>query len=108
MIFAPAILRKDFPLQASAAALYSDFDLATQFMIRSIAASGIVALLLASSAPAGAEARLTEYVSRVWQTENGLPQNAVQAIVQTRDGYLWLGTPAGLVRFDGVRFTVFN
>ena len=84
------------------------FDLATQFMIRSIAASGIVALLLASSARAGAEARLAEYVSRVWQTENGLPQNAVQAIVQTRDGYLWLGTPAGLVRFDGVRFTVFN
>ena len=77
-------------------------------MIRSIAASGIVALLLASSARAGAEAGLAEYVSRVWQTENGLPQNAVQAIVQTRDGYLWLGTPAGLVRFDGVRFTVFN
>jgi len=42
------------------------FDLATQFMIRSIATSGVVALLLASLARAGAEARLAEYVSRVW------------------------------------------
>jgi signal transduction histidine kinase/CheY-like chemotaxis protein/ligand-binding sensor domain-containing protein len=37
-----------------------------------------------------------------------LPQNTVTAIAQTADGYLWLGTPAGLVRFDGVRFTLFN
>lgn len=40
--------------------------------------------------------------------ENGLPQNTVQAIVQTRDGFLWLGTEAGLVRFDGVNFAVFD
>ncbi len=51
---------------------------------------------------------LREYLSEVWQTEDGLPQNAIQAITQTRDGYLWFGTPAGLVRFDGVRFTAFN
>jgi signal transduction histidine kinase/ligand-binding sensor domain-containing protein len=51
---------------------------------------------------------LSAYLSDVWQTEDGLPHNAVQAIVQTRDGYLWLGTPGGLVRFDGVRFRVFN
>jgi signal transduction histidine kinase/ligand-binding sensor domain-containing protein len=43
-----------------------------------------------------------------WTTENGLPQNSVRGIVQTRDGYLWLTTFDGLVRFDGVRFTVFN
>jgi signal transduction histidine kinase/ligand-binding sensor domain-containing protein/CheY-like chemotaxis protein/HPt (histidine-containing phosphotransfer) domain-containing protein len=42
-----------------------------------------------------------------WQTEQGLPQNSVVAIVQTPDGYLWLGTQEGLVRFDGVRFKVF-
>jgi signal transduction histidine kinase len=40
--------------------------------------------------------------------DNGLPQNSVRDIVQTRDGYLWLATLDGLVRFDGVRFTVFN
>jgi signal transduction histidine kinase/ligand-binding sensor domain-containing protein len=42
------------------------------------------------------------------QTEDGLPQNTVAAIVQTRDGYLWLGTYSGLARFDGVRFTSFD
>ncbi len=43
-----------------------------------------------------------------WTADNGLPQNSVRDIVQTRDGYLWLTTYDGLVRFDGVRFTVFN
>ena len=47
-------------------------------------------------------------MSRAWGTEVGLPQNTVNAIVQTRDGYLWLGTQGGLARFDGVRFTVFG
>lgn len=44
----------------------------------------------------------------VWNTDQGLPQNSVVDIVQTRDGYLWLSTPDGLVRFDGAQFTVFN
>ena len=48
------------------------------------------------------------YFTRIWQVEQGLPQNKVTAVVQTRDGYLWLGTYNGLARFDGVRFTVFN
>ncbi len=44
----------------------------------------------------------------VWGTEQGLPQNTVPAIAQTKDGYLWLGTELGLVRFDGLNFTVFD
>ena len=40
--------------------------------------------------------------------ENGLPQNSVQALLQTRDGFLWLGTEMGLVRFDGSSFQVFD
>ena len=43
-----------------------------------------------------------------WSADNGLPQNSVREIIQTRDGYLWLTTLDGLVRFDGVHFTVFN
>src|SRR5438128_10363615 len=43
-----------------------------------------------------------------WTTDHGLPQNSVLAMTQTRDGYLWLATYNGLVRFDGVRFTVFD
>ncbi len=43
-----------------------------------------------------------------WQTEDGLPQNSVTALAQTRDGYLWVGTQDGLARFDGVRFVPFD
>jgi ligand-binding sensor domain-containing protein/signal transduction histidine kinase len=49
-----------------------------------------------------------QYSSRGWQTDEGLPQNAVQALGQTRDGYLWVGTIRGLARFDGAHFTVFD
>lgn len=48
------------------------------------------------------------YVHDTWTTERGLPQNTVSAIVQTRDGYLWVGTFGGLARFDGLKFTVFD
>lgn len=51
---------------------------------------------------------LTQYRHDSWQVENGLPQNSIYAIAQTPDGYLWLGTSAGLVRFDGLRFTTFD
>jgi len=51
---------------------------------------------------------IAEYVHSVWEAADGLPENAVQAIAKTADGYLWLGTEEGLVRFDGVRFTVFD
>jgi signal transduction histidine kinase/ligand-binding sensor domain-containing protein len=56
----------------------------------------------------GADATLPNYFLRSWKTEAGLPDNAVTAAVQTRDGYLWLGTYGGLARFDGARFVVFN
>ena len=48
------------------------------------------------------------YLIDTWETEDGLPENSATAMVQTPDGYLWFGTFNGLVRFDGVRFTVFN
>ncbi|HKF43301.1 MAG TPA: two-component regulator propeller domain-containing protein [Thermoanaerobaculia bacterium] len=51
---------------------------------------------------------LSQYGRDVWDGDSGLPQNSVDAILQTRDGYLWLGTQEGLVRFDGVRFSVFD
>jgi ligand-binding sensor domain-containing protein/signal transduction histidine kinase len=49
-----------------------------------------------------------QYSSRRWQIDEGLPHNTVQAIAQTRDGYLWVGTRGGLARFDGVAFTPFD
>jgi PAS domain S-box-containing protein len=50
----------------------------------------------------------SEFLIDSWQTEQGLPENSATAMVQTPDGYLWFGTFAGLVRFDGVKFTVFD
>ncbi len=49
-----------------------------------------------------------DYIVDHWQTDDGLPQNSITAIAQDTNGYLWLGTFNGLVRFDGVRFVVFN
>lgn len=51
---------------------------------------------------------LADYARQTWLMENGLPQNTVQALTQTRDGFVWLGTEAGLVRFDGTAFQVFD
>ena len=49
---------------------------------------------------------LTQYLRRAWTSDQGLPQNSVQAIAQTPDGFLWLATQEGLARFDGVDFEV--
>ncbi len=51
---------------------------------------------------------VSQYSHALWRSEDGLPHNFIQAILQTRDGYLWLGTLEGLVRFDGAQFTVFD
>ncbi|MGD2113925.1 MAG: two-component regulator propeller domain-containing protein [Acidobacteriota bacterium] len=70
-------------------------------------------LLVLSGAPSGAEPTAVGsgargFVSQGWNAQNGLPHDAVLAVSQTRDGYLWLATHAGLARFDGLRFRVFN
>lgn len=70
----------------------------------------IFALILISF-PAAAldpDRRITQYRQLHWTNQTGLPQSSVQAIAQTRDNYLWLGTQEGLSRFDGVRFTTFD
>src|SRR5215831_16588191 len=48
------------------------------------------------------------YNVRVWQIDDGLPQNSVWAIAQSKDGYLWVGTQQGLARFDGLRFLLLD
>jgi ligand-binding sensor domain-containing protein/serine phosphatase RsbU (regulator of sigma subunit) len=51
---------------------------------------------------------LTQYNLDIWTTDEGLPSNSVLEVLQTSDGYLWLGTYNGLARFDGVEFSVFS
>jgi ligand-binding sensor domain-containing protein/anti-sigma regulatory factor (Ser/Thr protein kinase) len=73
--------------------------------------AGIVLALVALSHHAYAldpMRTLTQSVHRIWQVQQGLPQAWIHSIVQTRDGYLWLGTQTGLVKFDGVRFTTID
>jgi signal transduction histidine kinase/ligand-binding sensor domain-containing protein/CheY-like chemotaxis protein len=78
-------------------------------IIRNIAACIALAWLWPAEALALDPAKaLTQFTHSAWLMEDGLPQNSVRAIAQTADGYLWLATQAGIVRFDGVRFTVFN
>src|SRR5215470_2899218 len=59
-----------------------------------------VATSAAPSSDAG-----THYIVSTWTEKDGLPSTQIRAIVQTGDGFLWLATSAGVVRFDGVTFT---
>src|SRR5579875_2278339 len=63
------------------------------------------AVVTIASATAG---NVDGYASRVWHTEEGLPEETVQAFAQTPDHFLWVGTSGGLVRFDGAQFVVFD
>ena len=78
-------------------ALQAGFSLLPLFLSMSVAFGGLD--------PAKA---MTQYTSDIWRSGDGLPQDSIKAIVQSSDGYLWLGTQEGLARFDGVRFTVFD
>jgi ligand-binding sensor domain-containing protein/signal transduction histidine kinase len=86
-------------------------------MLKNSWAGVIICLLLEGSAmmsraaAGNISAADSPFIIDVWETgpgEQKLPQSSVISIIQTRDGYLWLGTLNGLVRFDGIRFTVFD
>ncbi len=69
----------------------------------------IIALLALAAALTGARGAETSgrFLVRSWQSEDGLPSNVVRSVAQAADGYLWVATAEGVVRFDGVRFTGF-
>src|ERR1017187_1935570 len=69
-------------------------------------AAGLLAIFF--TAPVHGQSYPTQYITTGWQTEQGLPQNSVNAILQDHRGYLWIGTFGGLARFDGERFKVFD
>jgi ligand-binding sensor domain-containing protein/signal transduction histidine kinase len=81
---------------------FSDMAIATSFA-DFVGPSGVDAG--GEPAPGKHSAALT---FRAWQREQGLPQNTVRALTQTRDGYLWIGSDDGITRFDGVRFVSFG
>ena len=62
-----------------------------------------VGWLLCACCSLGRAAASAQHTVDVWTTDQGgLPHSVVLAMIQTQDGYLWLGTPKGLARFDGV------
>src|SRR5687767_4703090 len=73
-------------------------------LFRSMRQAAAILLFLAAVPPLGAR----EIVFDTWTVRDGLPQGSIYDIIQTRDGYIWLATLGGLVRFDGIRFTVFE
>src|SRR5271156_5084834 len=80
-------------------------------VLRSHVSVPLALLLIISSHALGAPAAgppLFSYTQRLWQLQDGLPEQVVQAFAQTADRYLWIGTTGGLVRFDGERFLTFD
>jgi signal transduction histidine kinase/ligand-binding sensor domain-containing protein/CheY-like chemotaxis protein len=75
---------------------------------RAVLGAALLALPAAPGAALDPAKAPSQYSHDSWQMEQGLPQNTVYAVAQTPGGYLWLGTAEGLVRFDGVRFVVFD
>jgi ligand-binding sensor domain-containing protein/signal transduction histidine kinase len=67
--------------------------------------STLVLLLQAVRCACFAEGGMQQYIARSWSSDDGLPHNYILAVLQSQDGYLWVGTRSGLARFDGVRFT---
>lgn len=66
------------------------------------------ALAVDAPQPAATEKPITAFYRETWTTRQGLPHNQVNAIAQTPDGYLWLGTWEGLVRYNGLEFQLFD
>jgi len=69
---------------------------------------GILLISSSMAARVSTSAPPLSYTQRLWQMQDGLPEQVVQAFAQTADRYLWIGTTGGLVRFDGERFQTFN
>lgn len=76
-------------------------------MTRTILCLAGMGCLLWSGVARGLEGTrvMGRYLSREWGAEQGLDGGRVSAVAQTPDGYLWVGTEQGLLRFDGMRFT---
>jgi len=86
-------------------------DFSPRFSFRAFFFAAAIACLWPSLAPAASRNGATlqdGYSIRVWQAEDGLPQNSITAVTQTHDGYVWIGTYGGLARFDGDQFHIFD
>jgi len=84
---------------------YKKFRRSSRFFVLSV-----FLFILVSNSLLSLDSRknLDEYMLRTWTVQSGLPLNTITSLSQTRDGYIWVGTLAGLSRFDGIRFETFT
>jgi PAS domain S-box-containing protein len=84
--------------------IYREQSFGRRWLLR-FAIAGLAAVCFAVSASALDPARpVSQYLHDSWGTERGWPGGSITAIAQTSDGYLWIGTDKGLIRFDGLNF----
>ena len=74
--------------------------------LRGFMAGLAITCFLASAHAVDPNRNMSQYIREQWGIERGFPGGTVHAITQTPDGYLWIGTDKGLVRFDGLNFTL--
>lgn len=65
-------------------------------------------MLWSFSLVASGKGPFKNYIHRGWSSDEGLPQNSVYSIAQDKEGFLWIGTAEGLVKFDGSEFELFD
>lgn len=78
--------------------------LATAFLY-SLASFFLLVLVALPSAALDPNLKVSQYAHTAWRVQDGYFSSAPRTITQTSDGYLWIGTQSGLVRFDGSRFS---
>ena len=72
------------------------------------AVAGFFTLCFGLTAASSNRIELPEYIRDAWDASRGYPGGSIYGITQTSDGYLWIGTDRGLIRFDGSAFQVFR
>jgi ligand-binding sensor domain-containing protein/signal transduction histidine kinase len=78
------------------------------FLCGALGSSWLAVLLLVFASVARGTSTNSAWIDRVWQSDDGLPNNTITSLAQTPDGYLWVANPSRLARFDGVRFEEFS
>ena len=88
--------------------IFRDSCLARRWLVRwAIAGAGVLCFAISGFA-IDPDRTVSQYLYDSWGTEKGFPGGSVSSIAQTSDGYLWIGTDKGLIRFDGLNFRKFE
>jgi ligand-binding sensor domain-containing protein/signal transduction histidine kinase len=88
--------------------IFRDMRFGRRLLLSSAVAGTALAYFAAQGHAVDPHRLITEYLRDTWGSEAGFPSGSVSAFAQTSDGYLWIGTDRGLIRFDGLNFRTFR